>query len=175
MFSKYLRGFAAAARRALGELTSGPRPSTLDGHGRLQERHVAPLPRSSARQVACRPAASVRYPYYIMTPQHDTMQWSCLRVVALASEMRRAGEAVPASPNLIQGSLDRWLCHCSTLCAGIVPRATLHNDSIAAAAALAAVPAAFASFAGAFLTTWPAMGGSAPGVTTSNLVALVET
>ena len=46
---------------------------------------------------------------------------------------------------------------------------------MAAAAALAAVPAAFASFAGAFLTTWPAMGGSAPGVTTSNLVALVET
>ena len=110
-----------------------------------------------------------------MTPQHDTLQWSCLRVVALASEMRRAGEAVPASPNLIQGGLDRWFCHCSTLCAGIVPRATLHNDSIAAAAALAAVPAAFASFAGAFLTTWPAMGGSALGVTTSNLVALVET
>ena len=49
---------------------------------------------------------------------------------------------------------------------------------MAAAAALAAVPAATAataSLAGAFLTIWPAMGGSAPGVTTSNLVALVET
>ena len=35
--------------------------------------------------------------------------------------------------------------------------------------------AATASFAGAFLTTWPAMGGSALGVNTFNLVALVET
>ena len=57
------------------------------------------------------------------------------------------------------------------------PLATLHDDSIASAAALAAVPAATASLAGAFfttwlttwLTTWPVIGGSALRVTTSLL------
>ena len=56
-----------------------------------------------------------------------------------------------------------------------LPRATLHDASIASAAALAAVPAATASLAGAFfttwlttwLTTWPVIGGSALRVTTS--------
>ena len=58
-----------------------------------------------------------------------------------------------------------------------LPRATLHDDSIASAAVLAAVPAATASLAGAFfttwlttwLTTWPVIGGSALRVTTSLL------
>ena len=66
-----------------------------------------------------------------------------------------------------------------------LPRATLHDDSIASAAALAAVPAATASLAGAFFTTWlttwlttwfttwlstwPVIGGSALHVTTSLL------
>ena len=58
-----------------------------------------------------------------------------------------------------------------------MPRATLHDDCIASAAALAAVPAATASLAGAFfttwlttwLTTWPVIGGSALRITTSLL------
>ena len=56
-------------------------------------------------------------------------------------------------------------------------RATIHDDSIAPAAALAAVPAATACLAGAFFTTWlttwfttwPVIGVSALRVTTSLL------
>jgi hypothetical protein len=54
-----------------------------------------------------------------------------------------------------------------------LPLATLHDDSIASADALAAVPAATGSLAGAFfttwLTTWPVIGGFALRVTTSQL------
>ena len=58
--------FCFCARRVHRAPELGP-SSTLEGHGGLQERHAAPLPRSPARQVACRcpiaavPAATVSF------------------------------------------------------------------------------------------------------------------
>ena len=63
-----------------------------------------------------------------------------------------------------------------------LPRATLHHDSIASAAALAAVPAATASLAGAFFTTWlttwlttPGPSSAVPPCASPLRCALVET
>ena len=88
-------------------------------------------------------------------------------------QVRRDEPEKPSLPRQPDPSLERWLLPLIHFLRRDLPRATLHDDSIASAAVLATVPAATASLAGAFfttwLTTWPVIGGSALRVTTSLL------
>ena len=85
---RYLRvlrppSFCFGFWRASTERRLGP-SSTLEGHGGLQERHVAPLPHSPARQVACRQAASLQ----TLTSYHSMA--SCNDACADSSESDEA-------------------------------------------------------------------------------------